>query len=45
MEFNGSQVLIGKGAQAEVFRYQGYAYKVYKNIHIALPAFNSQSVN
>ncbi len=30
MEFDGSQVLIGKGAQADVFRYQGYAYKVYK---------------
>ena len=35
MEFDGSQVLIGKGAQAEVFRYQGYAYKVYKNTYPA----------
>lgn len=30
MIFDGSQVLIGKGAQADVFRYQGYAYKVYR---------------
>ena len=30
MEFDGSQVLIGRGAQADVYRYQGYAYKVYK---------------
>ena len=35
MEFDGSEVLIGKGAQAEVFRYQGYAYKVYKNTYPA----------
>ena len=35
MEFDGSQVLIGKGAQADVFRYQGYAYKVYKNSYPA----------
>ncbi len=35
MEFDGSQVLIGKGAQAEVFRYQGYAYKVYKSTYPA----------
>lgn len=35
MEFDGSQVLIGKGAQADVFRYQGYAYKVYKNTYPA----------
>ena len=30
MEFDGSQVLIGRGAQADVYKYQGYAYKVYK---------------
>ena len=30
MNFDGSQKLIGKGAQAEVFLYQGFAYKVYK---------------
>ena len=35
MEFDGTQVLIGKGAQADVFRYQGYAYKVYKNTYPA----------
>ncbi|MBO4650987.1 MAG: aminoglycoside phosphotransferase family protein [Clostridiales bacterium] len=35
MEFDGSQTLIGKGAQADVFRYQGYAYKVYKNTYPA----------
>ena len=35
MEFDGSQVLIGKGAQADVFRYQGYAYKVYKSSYPA----------
>lgn len=31
MEFDGSQILIGKGAQAEVVRYQGYAYKIYRS--------------
>ena len=35
MEFDGSQALIGKGAQADVFRYKGYAYKVYKNTYPA----------
>ena len=35
MKFDGSEVIIGKGAQAEVFRYQGYAYKVYKNTYPA----------
>ena len=30
MIFDGSQVLIGKGAQADVFSYHGYAYKVYR---------------
>ncbi|MBR4914564.1 MAG: phosphotransferase [Clostridiales bacterium] len=33
MEFDGSQILIGRGAQADVFKYQGYAYKVYKNTY------------
>ena len=31
MEFDGNRILIGRGAQADVFKYQGYAYKVYKN--------------
>ena len=35
MEFDGSQTLIGKGAQADVFRYQGYAYTVFKNTYPA----------
>ncbi len=35
MKFDGSEVIIGKGAQAEVFQYQGYAYKVYKNTYPA----------
>lgn len=30
MQFDGTQQLIGTGAQAEVFLYEGYAYKVYK---------------
>ena len=29
MTFDGSQKIIGKGAQAEVFLYHGFAYKVY----------------
>ena len=33
MEFDGTQILIGRGAQADVFKYQGYAYKVYKNTY------------
>lgn len=33
MEFDGNQILIGRGAQADVFKYQGYAYKVYKNTY------------
>ena len=28
--FDGSQKVIGRGAQADVFSFQGYAYKVYK---------------
>lgn len=31
MTFDGTQKLIGRGAQAEVFLYQGFAYKVYKS--------------
>ena len=33
MEFDGNRILIGRGAQADVFKYQGYAYKVYKNTY------------
>ena len=33
MEFDGSQILIGRGAQADVYKYRGYAYKVYKNTY------------
>lgn len=29
--FDGSQKEIGRGKQAIVFRYNGFAYKVYKN--------------
>ena len=29
--FDGSQIVIGHGAQADVYSYQGYAYKVYKD--------------
>ena len=29
MFFDGTQTVIGSGAQADVFRYHGYAYKVY----------------
>lgn len=28
--FDGSEVIIGKGAQADVYKYRGYAYKVYR---------------
>ena len=28
--FDGSQTVIGKGAQADVYSFQGYAYKVYR---------------
>ena len=31
MNFDGTQILIGKGAQAEVVSYQGYAYKIYRS--------------
>ena len=35
MTFDGSQKVIGKGAQAEVFLYHGFAYKVYKESYPA----------
>ena len=28
--FDGSEIMIGKGAQADVYQYDGYAYKVYR---------------
>lgn len=31
--FDGSQVVIGHGAQADVYSYQGFAYKVYKTTY------------
>ena len=33
MEFDGSQKIIGHGAQADVIEYYGYAYKLYKNTY------------
>jgi hypothetical protein len=35
MTFDGTQKLIGKGAQAEVLLYKGFAYKVYKESYPA----------
>ena len=35
MTFDGTQKLIGKGAQAEVLLYHGFAYKVYKETYPA----------
>ena len=35
MTFDGTQKLIGKGAQAEVFLYHDFAYKVYKETYPA----------
>ena len=35
MTFDGSQKVIGKGAQAEVLLYHGFAYKVYKESYPA----------
>lgn len=35
MTFDGTQKLIGKGAQAEVFSYHGFAYKVYNESYPA----------
>jgi len=33
MRFDGTEVLAGKGAQADVFLYKGYAYKVYRETY------------
>ncbi|MCR5803221.1 MAG: aminoglycoside phosphotransferase family protein [Clostridia bacterium] len=33
MEFDGSQKIIGRGAQADVIEYYEYAYKLYKNTY------------
>lgn len=35
MIFDGTEILIGKGAQAEVLLYKGFAYKVYKDTYPA----------
>ena len=35
MTFDGTQKVIGKGAQAEVLLYHGFAYKVYKESYPA----------
>lgn len=35
MEFDGTQIEIGVGAQAIVYKYQGYAYKVYRSTYPA----------
>ena len=35
MTFDGSQKKIGKGAQAEVLLYHGFAYKVYNKSYPA----------
>ena len=35
MVFDGTEILIGKGAQAEVLLYKGFAYKVYKKTYPA----------
>ena len=35
MIFDGTEILVGKGAQAEVFLYKGFAYKVYKKTYPA----------
>jgi aminoglycoside phosphotransferase (APT) family kinase protein len=49
MTFDGSQKIIGKGAQAEVFLYYGFAYKVYKQSYpaewIAFEKQQQQAVN
>ena len=47
--FDGSQKIIGKGAQAEVLLYHGFAYKVYKESYpaewIAFEKKQQQAVN
>ena len=49
MIFDGTQKLIGTGAQAEVVLYQGYAYKIYKSSYpsewIAFEKRQQQAVN
>ncbi len=30
MIFDGTEKIIGRGAQADVIEYKGYAYKIYK---------------
>ena len=49
MTFDGSQKVIGNGAQAEVFLYHGFAYKVYKESYpaewIAFEKKQQQAVN
>lgn len=49
MDFDGSKKLIGRGAQAEVYCYHGYAYKVYKPTYpeewIAFEKHQQQVVN
>ena len=30
MTFDGTEILIGKGAQAQVLLYKGFAYKIYR---------------
>ena len=49
MIFDGTQKVIGKGAQAEVLLYHGFAYKVYKESYpaewIAFEKKQQQAVN
>ena len=49
MTFDGSQKIIGKGAQAEVLLYHGFAYKVYNQSYpaewIAFEKQQQQAVN
>ena len=49
MDFDGTQKLIGRGAQAEVYCYHGYAYKMYKPTYpeewIAFEKHQQQVVN
>ena len=49
MTFDGTQKVIGKGAQAEVFLYHGFAYKVYNESYpadwIAFEKRQQQAVN
>ena len=49
MTFDGSQKIIGKGAQAEVLLYHGFAYKVYNQSYpaewIAFEKEQQQAVN